>query len=76
MTAAVFGAVARDGSWALVIKLESGAAAGLAQIAARALQQIAQLASALPPSLSELVDDPVTNWVGTPVGEIRTVFQL
>jgi len=74
--AAVFGAVARDGSWALVIKLESGAAAGLAQIAARALQQIDQLASALPPSLSELVDDPVTNWVGTPVGEIRTVFQL
>ncbi|MGB9484458.1 MAG: asparaginase, partial [Candidatus Dormiibacterota bacterium] len=74
--AAIFGAVARNGSWALVIKLESGAATGLPQIAARALQQIEQLPYPLPPSLSELVDTPVTNWVGTPVGEIRTVFQL
>jgi L-asparaginase II len=74
--AAIFGAVARNGSWALVIKLESGAGAGLPQIAARALQQIDQLESPLPPNLSELVDVPVTNWVGTPVGEIRTMFQL
>jgi len=74
--AAIFGAVARDGSWALVIKLESGAPAGLPQIATQALQQLGHLDQSLPTVLSELVEAPVTNWVGTPVGEIRTLFQL
>ncbi len=74
--AAIFGAVARDGSWALVIKLESGAAAGLPQIATRALQQLGFLDTDLSGNLAQLVDSPVTNWVGTPVGEIRTLFQL
>ncbi len=74
--AAIFGAVARDGSWALVIKLESGAPPGLSEIATRALQQLGHLDATLPDSLSELVDGPVTNWVGTPVGRIQPVFDL
>ncbi|MGC1185594.1 MAG: asparaginase [Candidatus Dormiibacterota bacterium] len=74
--AAIFGAVARDGSWSLVIKLEAGGAVGLAQIALRALQQIGALAGSLPTSLAKLSDEPMTNWVGTAVGEIRPVFQL
>lgn len=74
--AAIFGAVARDGSWALVIKLEAGAAVGLPQIALRSLQQLGALDDPLPESLAKLVDEPVTNWVGTAVGEIRPVFQL
>jgi L-asparaginase II len=68
--------VARDGSWALVIKLESGASAGLPQIATRALHQLGLLESPLPESLAELVEAPVDNWAGTPVGEIQALFQL
>ncbi|MGH7643081.1 MAG: asparaginase [Candidatus Dormibacteria bacterium] len=74
--AAIFGAVARDGSWALVIKLESGAPAGLPQVATEALQQLGHLERSLPQELTELVSIPVTNWVGTPVGEIKTLFHL
>jgi L-asparaginase II len=74
--AAIFGAVARDGSWALVIKLESGASMGLPQIALRALQQTGGLAESLPDPLAKLFHEPVTNWAGRAVGEIRPVFQI
>ncbi|MGC2191996.1 MAG: asparaginase [Candidatus Dormiibacterota bacterium] len=74
--AGIFGAVARDGSWALVIKLESGASAGLPQIATRALLELGLLDAPLPESLAELVEAPVANWAGTPVGEIQALFQL
>ena len=74
--AAIFGAVARKGEWALVIKLESGAATGLPQIAAQALQQLDLLDAALPASLSRLIDGPLRNWAGTPIGEIQTRFRL
>jgi len=74
--AAVFGAAARDGSWALAIKLESGAAMGLPQIASLALQQLGYLPTPLPAGLAQLVNAPLTNWVGLPVGEIQPRFQL
>jgi L-asparaginase II len=74
--AAVFGATARDGSWAIVIKLESGAPAGLPQIAVQALQQLGLLDTSLDSPLEQLVNAPVTNWVGTAVGEIRPRLEL
>lgn len=74
--AAIFGATARDGSWALVIKLEAGAASGLPQIAVHALQQLGLLGASLSGTLKELAEAPVTNWAGTAVGEIRALFQL
>ncbi|HVB13664.1 MAG TPA: asparaginase [Candidatus Dormibacteraeota bacterium] len=70
--AAIFGAVARDGSWALVVKLEAGAPAGLPQIAVHSLQQLGHLGT-LP---SALAPTEVTNWAGTVVGEIRVLVQL
>lgn len=74
--AAIFGAVARDGSWALAIKLDSGSPVGLPQIALSALQQGGGLEAELPETLSELAQQPLTNWAGTVVGEIHVDFRL
>ncbi len=74
--AALFGAVARDGSWALALKLESGAPTGLPQIATRALQQLDLLPGELPPALAEAADPRLHNWVGREVGSVEACLQL
>jgi L-asparaginase II len=74
--AGIFGAVARDGSWALAIKLEAGTPAGLPQIAVHALQQLGLLATQLEGELEKQVKSPITNWVGSKVGEVRAQFEL
>jgi L-asparaginase II len=74
--AGIFGAVARDGSWALAIKLEAGTPAGLPQIAVHALQQLGLLATQLEGELEKQVTSPITNWVGSKVGEVRAQFEL
>jgi L-asparaginase II len=74
--AAIFGAVARDGSWALAIKLEAGNPAGLPQIAVHALQQLQLLPTRLEGELERQVRSPITNWAGREVGEVRVQFDL
>lgn len=74
--AAIFGAVARDGAWALVIKLEAGAAAGLPQIAVHALGQVGLMRATDLESAQLLAPAEVSNWAGVAVGEIRARFEL
>ncbi len=74
--AGVLAGIARDGSLAVVVKLESGSAIGMAQIAARALQLVGLLGQPLAPPLAAHLAEPVRNWVGQVVGEIRSEFEL
>jgi len=74
--AGILAALARDGSRSVVVKLESGASSGLAQIAARAFELAGLLHQPLPPRLEAYLADPVRNWVGSAVGEIRADFEL
>ncbi|MGH7608436.1 MAG: asparaginase [Candidatus Dormibacteria bacterium] len=74
--AAVFGAVARDASLAVVIKLEAGAPTGLHQVAATTLRRLGLLPEEADDQLRALVATEVRNWAGTEVGEIRSDFSL
>ena len=74
--AAIFGAAARDGSWALAIKLESGSSPGLPQVAVEALRQLGLIGADEQRSLEDLAPGEVSNWAGTVVGEIRPQFRL
>ncbi|NNM96484.1 MAG: asparaginase [Candidatus Dormibacteraeota bacterium] len=74
--AGILAALARDGSRAVVVKLESGAPLGLAQIAARAFELAGLLNRPMPPRLQAYLDEPTRNWVGSAVGEIRADFEL
>lgn len=74
--AAVLGAVAIDGGLALVIKLESGAPTGMAQVAARAMEIVGLLRPPLASGLEQYLREPVRNWAGQPVGTVVADFTL
>ncbi|HUY54256.1 MAG TPA: asparaginase [Candidatus Nanopelagicaceae bacterium] len=74
--AGILAALAPDGSRAVVVKLESGSPLGLAQIAARAFELAGLLPEPLPPRLEAHLAEPVRNWVGSAVGDIRADFEL
>ena len=74
--AGILAGIARDGSRAVVVKLESGSAMGMAQIAARAFELVGLLGQPLAPQVAAYLADPVRNWVGLAVGEIRPEFEL